>query len=130
LHRTRAGRRVTLWSRIGTDFTDKLPGSRRRVRALPVADALLDGEAVVFRPNGHGDFASLRTTRGAAQGAFVAFDLCILTARTGASCRSRSASDVIGFSVMRRPFESRFLAGYPMATSEGKANASDRFPQP
>ena len=47
----------------------------RAVRALPVADALLDGEAVVFRPDGHSDFAALRTKRGAAEASFVAFDL-------------------------------------------------------
>ena len=67
--------RVVLRSRHGTDFTDKLPRIAAAVRALPVADALLDGEAVVFRPDGHSDFAALRTTRGAAEAAFVAFDL-------------------------------------------------------
>jgi bifunctional non-homologous end joining protein LigD len=45
------------------------------VRALPVDGVLLDGEAVVFRPDGHSDFAALRTNRGAAQASFVAYDL-------------------------------------------------------
>jgi bifunctional non-homologous end joining protein LigD len=45
------------------------------VRALPVYHVMIDGEAVVFRPDGHSDFAALRTNRGAAQAAFVAFDL-------------------------------------------------------
>ena len=52
--------RVVLRSRHGTDFTDKLPRIAAAVRALPVDNALLDGEAVVFRPDGHSDFAALR----------------------------------------------------------------------
>ena len=57
--------RVTLWTRYGTDFTDRLRGIADAVRSLPVDNALIDGEAVVFRPDGHSDFAALRT-RGAA----------------------------------------------------------------
>ena len=44
------------------------------MRVLP-ADVVLDGEAVVFRPDGHSDFTALRTKYGAAEAAFVAFDL-------------------------------------------------------
>ena len=69
------GERVTLWSRYGTDFTDKLPGILEAVRSLPVDDALLDGEAVVFRPDGHSDFVALRTKAGGEHAALVAFDL-------------------------------------------------------
>jgi bifunctional non-homologous end joining protein LigD len=56
--------RVTLWTRYGTDFTDRLRGIADAVRPLPVDNALIDGEAVVFRPNGHSDFATLRTRGG------------------------------------------------------------------
>ena len=45
------------------------------VRALPADNALIDGEAVVFRPDGHSDFAALRTRAGGEQAALVAFDL-------------------------------------------------------
>ncbi len=51
--------RVTLWTRYGTDFTDRLPRIAEAVRSLPVDSALIDGEAVVFRPDGHSDFAAL-----------------------------------------------------------------------
>ncbi len=74
LARKDAGR-VVLWSRHGTDFTDKLPKIAAAVRSLPVVNTLLVGEAAVFRPDGHSDFAALRTKRGAAEAAFVAFDL-------------------------------------------------------
>jgi bifunctional non-homologous end joining protein LigD len=74
LARKSAGR-VVLWSRHGADLTDNMPRIAEAVGALPVADALLDGEAVVFRPDGRSDFAALRTKRGAAEASFVAFDL-------------------------------------------------------
>jgi bifunctional non-homologous end joining protein LigD len=60
----KAADRVTLWSRYGTDFTDKLPRIAEAVRSLPVDNALIDGEAVVFRPDGHSDFVALRSKAG------------------------------------------------------------------
>ena len=80
--------RVTLWTRYGTDFTDRLQGIADAVRSLPVANALIDGEAVVFRADGHCDFAALRTRAGGAQAAFVAFDLLNLSKRVGSRYRS------------------------------------------
>ena len=61
--RKEAGR-VALWTRHGTDFTDRLPRIAEAVRSLPVDGALVDGEAVVFRPDGHsglchGDYGAL-----------------------------------------------------------------------
>src|SRR5208337_5548809 len=43
------GERVTLWSRHGTNFTDKLPGIAESVHGLAAEHALVDGEAVGFR---------------------------------------------------------------------------------
>jgi bifunctional non-homologous end joining protein LigD len=42
---------------------------------LAAESALIDGEAVVVRPDGHCDFAALRTKAGSARACFVAFDL-------------------------------------------------------
>ena len=70
--------RVTLWSRYGTDFTDKLPRIAEAVRSLPIDNALIDGEAVVFRQDGHSDFVALRTKAGGELASFVAFDLLSL----------------------------------------------------
>jgi bifunctional non-homologous end joining protein LigD len=72
---SKAHDRITLRSRYGTDFTDKLPRIVEAVRSLPVDDALLDGEVVAFRPDGHSDFGALRTKAGAERASFVAFDL-------------------------------------------------------
>jgi len=45
------------------------------VRRLPVERALIDGEAVAFRPDGHSDRAALHTKAGGASASLVAFDL-------------------------------------------------------
>jgi bifunctional non-homologous end joining protein LigD len=56
-----------LWSRYATDYSDAFLRIAEVVRALPVNNALLDGEAVVFRSDGHSDFAALRGNCGAAE---------------------------------------------------------------
>ena len=66
---SKAADRVTLWSRYGTDFTDRLRAIADAVARLTVHNALIDGEAVVFRPDGHSDFAALRTKTGGEQAA-------------------------------------------------------------
>jgi bifunctional non-homologous end joining protein LigD len=73
--------RVTLWSRYGADFTDKLPRIAEAVGNLPVDNALIDGEAVVFRLDGHSDFVALRTKGGGKLASLVAFDLLRLERR-------------------------------------------------
>jgi bifunctional non-homologous end joining protein LigD len=67
--------RVVLWSRYATDYSDTFLRIAEAVRALPVDKALLDGEAIVTRTDGHSDFAALRSNRGAAEASLVAFDL-------------------------------------------------------
>jgi bifunctional non-homologous end joining protein LigD len=69
------GDRVVLWSRYATDYSDTFLRIAEAVRALPVDRALIDGEAVVFHPDGHSDFTALRSNRGAAEASFVAYDL-------------------------------------------------------
>ena len=69
------GERIEVWSRRGALFNDKFPRIAEAVGALPVDNALIDGEAVVFLPDGHSDFAALLTKAGGEQAAFVAFDL-------------------------------------------------------
>ena len=93
--------RVTLMVPYGTDFTDKLPRIAEAVRALPADNALIDGEAVVFRPDGHSDFAALRTRAGGEQAALVAFDLLSLE---GDDLRQRPLEE-------RREALSRLVAG-------------------
>src|SRR3984885_15872475 len=72
------GERVEVWSRRGAVFNDRFPRIAEAVGALPVANALLDGEAVVFLPDGHSDFAALLTKAGGEQASLVAFDILAL----------------------------------------------------
>jgi hypothetical protein len=61
------GSRLTLSSRRGTNFTDSLPMIAEAVCSLAAQSALIEGEAVVFRPDGRSDFAAFRT-KGAQPG--------------------------------------------------------------
>ena len=67
--------RVVLWSRYATDYSTTFLRIAEAVRALPFDHVMIDGEAVVFRPDGHSDFTALRTNRGAAEASFVGYDL-------------------------------------------------------
>jgi ATP-dependent DNA ligase len=48
-----------------------LPTIAEAVRRLPAERALVDGEGVAFRPDGHSDLAALRTKAGASEASFV-----------------------------------------------------------
>ncbi|MHB8791075.1 MAG: DNA ligase D [Desulfobulbaceae bacterium] len=54
------GGRVTLLSRRGKDWTGKFPAVADALQALPVKQAVLDGEVVVLRPDGTSDFQALQ----------------------------------------------------------------------
>ncbi len=71
---------MRLWSRYGTDFTDSMKSIVRSVASLPAKSAVIDGEAVVLRRDGHSDFEALRT-RAAARSTYVVFDLLHLDGR-------------------------------------------------
>jgi len=72
---------VTLWTRHGTKFTDRLPRIAEAVRGLPVENVLIDGEAVALRPDGRSEFEAIRTKVGAATAVYVAFDLLQLNGK-------------------------------------------------
>jgi bifunctional non-homologous end joining protein LigD len=72
------GERVEVWSRRGAVFNDRFLKIAEAVGALPDDNALIDGEAVMFLPDGHSDFAALLTKTGGEQAPLVAFDLLSL----------------------------------------------------
>jgi bifunctional non-homologous end joining protein LigD len=76
------------------------PRIAEAVGTLPVDNALIDGEAVVFLPDGHSDFAAPLTKAGGEQASFVAFDLLSL----GDDLRGRPLEE-------RRDALSRLVAG-------------------
>lgn len=66
-----AGGRATLWSRNGKDWTAHFPEVARAAGALPVKQALLDGEVAVVLPDGRTSFQALQNA--AASGGRVAY---------------------------------------------------------
>jgi bifunctional non-homologous end joining protein LigD len=78
-----------------------LPKIAEAVCSLAAESALIGGEAVVFRPDGHSDFAALRTKAGSARACLVAFDLL---SRNGEDFRQRPIEE-------RRAALSQLIAG-------------------
>jgi hypothetical protein len=72
------------------------------------------GEAVAFRPDGHSDFAALRTKAGSARACLVAFDLLNLN---GEDLRQRPIEE-------RRPSSARTGARRCSSPSSGAASAT------
>jgi bifunctional non-homologous end joining protein LigD len=73
--------KVTLITRGGMDWTAKFPAIAQAALALPVATAILDGEAVVLDERGRSDFSALVAVVGKKRSMandpilFMAFDL-------------------------------------------------------
>ena len=60
------------------EFHRQVAEGRRGSLQFGCRRALIDGEAVAFRSDGHSDFAALRTKAGSARACLVAFDLLSL----------------------------------------------------
>jgi bifunctional non-homologous end joining protein LigD len=74
----REGDRVRVFSRRGTDYTDRVPRIAEALAKLRVRSVTVDGEGVVCRPDGVSDFDRLRGAVGrlGSRAAFLyAFDL-------------------------------------------------------
>src|SRR3954453_13519888 len=54
------GEHVRLWARTTSDYSNAFIRIREAVAALPVNSAVLDGEAVLMRPDNTSDFEGLR----------------------------------------------------------------------
>jgi bifunctional non-homologous end joining protein LigD len=72
------GKRVTLWSRRGKDWTAQFPEVAAAARELPVRSALLDGEVAALLPDGRTSFQALQnafSTGARPPIAYFVFDL-------------------------------------------------------
>lgn len=70
--------RVRIYTKSGLDWTDRFPAIRATLEALPVEDAVIDGEAVMMGPDGITDFFALHaavTAKSAPDAFLYAFDL-------------------------------------------------------
>ena len=77
---SRDGGQVRLYSRRGSEYTDRLPGMVEAFAKLPTQSAILDGELVLIDPRGSAHFyrlmAQMRTSHpDESQLMFMAFDL-------------------------------------------------------
>ncbi len=73
--------KVTIFTRNGHDWTDRMPKLRDAIAALPVDTAWLDGEGVVLDASGRPDFNALQNAfdrRSTAEITMFAFDLLFL----------------------------------------------------
>lgn len=80
VHIEHAGIRIL--TKNGHDWTHRFPTIKAAVEKLPIASAIIDGEAVVLDEQGRSDFGLLQNSLGGASGSakssdaiFVAFDL-------------------------------------------------------
>ncbi len=89
---------VRILTRGGHDWTDRFPAIAAQARRLPVATAILDGEAVVFDERGRSDFGRLQQSLGGRGGkrtsreaVLMAFDLLYFDGRdlTGTELSAR-----------------------------------------
>jgi bifunctional non-homologous end joining protein LigD len=71
----REGARVRCFTRNGHDWADRFPAIVDAARRLRAKSFLIDGEAVVCRPDGLSDFDALRKGRRGHEVTLAAFDL-------------------------------------------------------
>ena len=57
------------------DYSQHFTRIRDAVAALPVDSAVLDGEAILLRPDNTSDFEALRSRQGQAEAILVAYDI-------------------------------------------------------
>jgi bifunctional non-homologous end joining protein LigD len=74
------GDKVRFWSRSEKDWTSKFPNLIDAMAKLGVKNAVIDGEVVIFEPDGRSSFQRLQNAIANAKGrfTFVAFDLIYL----------------------------------------------------
>jgi bifunctional non-homologous end joining protein LigD len=66
---------VRLWARTTSDYSRAFTRIRDAVATLPVDSAVLDGEAILLRPDNTSDFEGLRSRQGQAEAILVAYDI-------------------------------------------------------
>ncbi len=66
---------MRVWARTTSDYTGAFTRIRDAVAALPADAAVLDGEAILPRPDGSFDFEGLRSREGQASAILVAYDV-------------------------------------------------------
>lgn len=117
----REGRRVTLSSRRGKDWTEAFPQVAEAVAALPARRAILDGEVAVVLPDGRTSFQALQNAFGR-PGANLVYFVFDLLAEGGEDLRARPLEE-------RKARLAALVAGAPAAIrySEHVVGGGARF---
>jgi bifunctional non-homologous end joining protein LigD len=71
------GVRVRLWARTTSDYSTAFSRIRDAVAALPVESAVLDGEAILLRPDNTSDFEGLRSRPGQSEAILATYDVSL-----------------------------------------------------
>jgi ATP-dependent DNA ligase len=71
----KGGVQVRLWARTTSEYSTAFTRIRDAVAALPVNSAVLDGEAILLRPDNTSNFDGLRSRQGQAEAILVAYDI-------------------------------------------------------
>src|SRR5690606_7825519 len=90
------GSDVRCFTRNGNDWTDRMPGIVKALKALKLPDCWLDGELVALDPKGVPDFQRLQNSfehRAAADLRFVVFDLLFLDGEDMRPLEQRARSE-------------------------------------
>ncbi len=98
--------KVTLRSRNGKDWTERIPTLTRAFAQFPATSALLDGEFVALNPNGVSDFQALQNSLGAQQNdslVFYAFDLLHLDGFDLRGCSLQARKALLAKLIARQP---------------------------
>ena len=69
------GPQVRIWARTTSDYSKAFTRMREAVAALPVENAVIDGEAMVMRTENSFDFEALEIAPGQAEAILVAYDV-------------------------------------------------------
>jgi bifunctional non-homologous end joining protein LigD len=69
------GEKVRIWARTTSDYSKAFTRMRDAIAALPVENAVVDGEGVVIRPDNSFNFEALRSRKGQAEAILVAYDV-------------------------------------------------------
>ena len=66
---------MRLWARTTSDYSNTFTRIRDAIAALPLETAVIDGEAVLMRPDNTSNFDGLRSRHGQAEAILVAYDI-------------------------------------------------------
>src|SRR5213076_2625801 len=76
------GDQIRLWARTTSDYSKAFTRIRDAVAALPVESAVLDGEAILLRPDNTLDFEGLRSRQGQSEAILATYDVLEVAGRT------------------------------------------------